>query len=137
MDTNTKGELALLKVKQLALEKDILLSQPTMANCRYDLIVDCGHRLVRAQVKWADGRVSGAAGCVQINLRKITRGNKRGKQFYSKDEVDILLVYVPKIDKVLWLESPHFHGKQSITIRIEPPRNNQTKGCLMAEEYIW
>ncbi len=137
MDANAKGEYALLKVKQLALERNILLSEPTMANCRYDLVVDCGDRLVRAQVKWADGISASAVGCVQLNLRKITRGNKRGKQYYTADEVDVLLVYVPKIDKVLWLEASYFHGKQGLSLRIEPSKNNQTKGCLMVDSFIW
>lgn len=137
MDTNDKGEFAMLKVKQLALERGILLSQPTMANCRYDLIVDCGERLVRAQVKYADGKSSKATGCVQLGLRRITRGNKMGKMCYNAQEVDVLLVYVPKMDKVLWLEGPYFHDKQAIIIRIEPSKNNQTKGCLMAEQFIW
>ena len=137
MDTNDKGEYALLKVKQLALERSLCLSAPTMPNCRYDLIVDCGERLVRAQVKYADGKSSQSTGCVQLNLRKITRGNRSGKQFYTAKEVDVLIVYVPKIDKLLWLEAPHFHNKQTITIRFEPAKNNQSKGCLMAEDHFW
>ena len=108
-----------------------------MPNCRYDLIVDCGERLVRAQVKYADAKSSKTIGCVQLNLRKITRGNKPVKQFYTAKEVDILLVYVPKIDRVLWFEADWFHGRQSLTIRYEPAKNNQTKGCLMAQDHFW
>jgi hypothetical protein len=137
MDTNNKGEYALLKVKQLALERSILLSEPTMPNCRYDLIVDCGDRLVRAQVKYADAKLTRASGGVYLDLRKVTRGNKRGKPFYTAAEVDVLLVYLPKIDRILWLESEHFHDKTAITIRYAPSKNNQTKGCLMAEEHFW
>ncbi len=137
MDTNDKGEYALLKVKQLALERNICLSEPTMPSRRYDLIVDSGERLVRAQVKYADGKPSQSTGAVYLNLRKITRGNKPGKQFYTAKEVDVLLVYLPKIDKILWLESPYFHNKQAIIIRFEPSKNNQTKGCLMAEDHFW
>lgn len=137
MDTNDKGQFALLKVKQLALERNILLSEPTMPNCRYDLIVDCGERLVRAQVKYADGRCSQSSGCVYLNLRKITRGDKPGKQFYTAKEVDILLVYLPKIDRVLWLEPEYFHNRQTLAIRYEPTKNNQTKGCLMAQDHLW
>ncbi len=137
MDTNDKGEYALLKVKQLALERNILLSEPTMPNCRYDLIVDCGDRLVRAQVKYADAKCSQSVGAVYLNLRKITRGSKPGKQFYTAQEVDVLLVYLPKIDKILWFESPDFHGKQSLVIRLQPSKNNQIKGCLMAENFFW
>ena len=87
MDTNDKGEFALLKVKQLALERNILLSEPTMANCRYDIIVDCGERLVRAQVKWADGKSAHGVGSVLLMLRKTTRGNKHGKMCYTSKEV--------------------------------------------------
>lgn len=137
MDTNNKGEYALLKVKQLALERNILLSEPTMPNCRCDLIVDCGDRLVRAQVKYADGKLTRASGGAYLDLRKVTRGGKRGKLFYTAAEVDILLVYLPKIDWVLCLESEHFHGKTAITIRYEPSKNNQTTGCLMAEQHFW
>ena len=137
MDTNDKGEYALLKVKQLALERNISLSEPTMANCRYDLVVDCGERLVRAQVKYADARSVHSTGCIQLDLRKITRGNKRGKLFYTVKEVDVLIVYVPKIDKLLWFESLYFHNKQAIIIRYEPSKNNQTKGCIMAQDHLW
>ena len=70
MDTNDKGEHVLLKVKQIALERNICLSVPTMANCRYDLIVDCGERLVRAQVKYADGKCSQASGVVFLDSSK-------------------------------------------------------------------
>lgn len=137
MDTNGKGEYALLKVKQLALERNICLSAPTMANCRYDLVVDCGERLVRAQVKYADAKCSQASGVVFLNLKKITRGSKSGKQFYTAQEVDVLLVYLPKIDRIIWLEAEHFHRKTSVTIRYQPTKNNQAKGCLMAENHFW
>lgn len=107
------------------------------AELPYDLIVDCGGRLVRAQVKYADGKCSQASGVVYLNLRKITRGNKPGKQFYTVKEVDVLIVYLPKIDNLLWFEPPHFHNRTSLLIRFEPSRNNQTKGYLMAEDYFW
>lgn len=96
MDTNDKGEYALLKVKQLALERNITLSEPTMPSRRYDLIVDCGERLVRAQVKYADAKLTKASGGVYLDLRKVTRGPKRGKLFYTSEEIDVLLVYLPE-----------------------------------------
>jgi len=137
MDTNAKGEFALLKVKLRSLEKNALLSEPTLPSCRYDLIVDYQNCLHRAQVKWADGKQTGSAGSVELNLRKITRGNKQGKLSYLPEDADILLVYVPRIDQVLWLGSSLFHHRQSITIRLEQSKNNQKKGCLMAADYLW
>ena len=58
---------------------------------------------------------------------KITRGNKAGSQFYTVKEVDVLLVYLPRVDKTIWLEAEHFHRRTSITIRCQPAKNNQAK----------
>lgn len=88
-------------------------------------------------MKYADAKMSQSSGSVFLDLRKVTRGNKRGKLFYTASEVDVLLVYLPKIDRVIWLESEHFHCKTAITIRYQATKNNQAKGCLMAEDHFW
>src|SRR5437879_1158506 len=48
--TNFLGEIAIAKVVLRALEKRVLLSRPIM-EYRYDLVVDDGLKLHRAQVK--------------------------------------------------------------------------------------
>jgi hypothetical protein len=53
--TAQKGELALLHVLQRAVENGWIVSRPTR-DCRYDLVLDDGDRLYRAQVKYAGRR---------------------------------------------------------------------------------
>jgi hypothetical protein len=48
-----------------------------------------------------------------------------------------LLLYVPRMDKILWLGPEIYAGRQAIQIRLEPSKNGQTKGCLFAKDYVW
>ena len=137
MDTNEKGELAMLQVQLRALEVRALLSKPLRESCRYDLIVDWERRLHRVQVKYCDRSSSHSTGAVTLHPGNITRGGRRTFPCYTAEEIDALLVYVPKIDQVLWLPPAQFDGKQNINIRYQPSLNGQTKGCLWAEDFIW
>ncbi len=137
MDTNDKGEIALLKVEIRAAEQGFVVLKPTTSHRRYDIVLDCGGRFCRAQVKWAGSRSIKAAGSFLLDLRKVTRGGQRSKRFYSTDEIDAVLVYLPNLDKVIWLGPEIFHGRETLTIRTAPAKNNQTKKCLMAADYFW
>jgi hypothetical protein len=74
-------------------------------------------------------------GAVQVNLRKQIKKNKNHP--YSDSEIDVLVIYIPKIDKVCWFGPEVFCGKQNLSIRIAPAKNGQVKGCLAAEDYLW
>ena len=52
LTTAQKAEIAMAKVRLRAAEKGIAISVPTSDSVRYDLIVDEGARLYRAQVKY-------------------------------------------------------------------------------------
>jgi hypothetical protein len=118
------------------LEKGILVSKPVI-EARYDLLLDCHGTFYRAQVKYADGTASKSANAVPLNLQKQCRGNGKTK-VYTRDEVDVILVYVPKIDKVLWIGPEIFHGKSTIQIRLSPPKKKQTgKNLHLAEMLVW
>jgi hypothetical protein len=135
--TNLLGEYAIAKVLLRAIEKSVTVLRPVI-ECRYDLVLDDGLKLYRAQVKYA-GRSppKHCRGVVPLGLRKWRNGGRSVTLFYSATEIDLLLVYVRKIDKVLWLGPEVFDGRQNLQIRVEPTRNNQVKGCLMAADYVW
>lgn len=137
MTTNEKGELAMLQVQLRALAVGALLSKPLRESCRYDLIVDWRGQLYRAQVKYRDRLSNHSTGAVALHPRNITRSRRITFPCYTADEIDALLVYVPKIEQVLWLTPAQFAGKRNIGIRYQPSRNGQTKGCLWAADFIW
>src|SRR5437870_5581965 len=94
LTTDLKGQIALLKVLLAAAKKGAAVSLPT-APVRYDCIVDYQGRLFRAQVKYADGKSPRSAGVVRVDFR-------RRKRCYTKEEIDVLFVYVPQVDRVCW-----------------------------------
>src|ERR1044071_6050580 len=129
-----KADIARLKVEMRALELGAVCSRPVVEGTRYDCILDTGDRLYRAQVKYADGKASKTLGVVMVNLRKQIGKNKNHP--YLEHEVDVILVYVPKLDAICWFGPEVFSGKSALAIRIAPSRNGQMKGCLLASDYL-
>ncbi len=132
--TQTKGELACLKFDVRALEKGGVSSKPTI-DVPYDRILDVNNNLYRVQIKYTNSKISSSSGSVQVGLRRTTRSGK--VWLYQDSEIDILVVYVYEVDKLCWFEKDIFMNKQSLAIRYLPTKNNQKKGCLMIEDYVW
>lgn len=133
MNTQQRGHVAQLKVEQRALEKGCLVSRPTH-DCRYDLVLDEGGKLYRVQIKYANGFSANASGSVVIDLRKP---HKNKVLIYSRDQIDLMLVYIPAIDKIVRLLPEHFHNRPQFTIRIAPTANNQASKINFAQDFLW
>lgn len=125
------------EVRRRAAEKGIVVSIPTTDSVRYDLVLDDAGHLYRVQVKYCNRNAVNANGAVQIELTSYHRSGKLSSRGYTADEIDALLLYVPRIDAVLWLGAQIFANRPQIQIRFEPTRNGQAKGCLFAQDYIW
>ena len=134
-DQIRKAEIAMMKVWMRALQLGAFVSKPIFEGARCDYIIERDGKLYRAQVKYADGKHKSTVGAVYVNLRKQIKKDKNCP--YSESEVDALVVYVPKIDKVCWFGPDVFCGKQGLSIRISPAKNGQIKGCLAAEDHLW
>lgn len=138
--TNQKGQIAQLKVEARAVEKGWVVSR-TSEGARYDLVLDNGSKLYRAQVKWGESKHHNAEGSVQVNLRRFVGNDRDGKRTktktYSKDEIDVLLVYVPQVDKVCWFGAEHFDGKPMLIVRYLPTKNGQKYKTRMVGDYVW
>ena len=134
-DQMRKAETAMMKVGIRALQLGASVSKPIFEGARYDYILERDGKLYRVQVKYADGKHNKTVGAVQVNLRKQIRKNKNHP--YTDSEIDVLVVYIPKIDKICWFGPEVFNGKGALSIRIAPCKNNQTKGCLLAENHLW
>ncbi|EKE12842.1 MAG: hypothetical protein ACD_13C00134G0003 [uncultured bacterium] len=132
--TNTKGQLAVSKAELRAFELGYLPSRP-LFDARYDLIIDDGLRLSRLQVKYANGKPSNTHGSVVVKLEYVDR--RKNTYTYKKNEVDALIVYIPKIDKLCFFPKAIFVGKKKLSIRIEKSKNNQEKGVIAAKDYYW
>lgn len=132
--TNRKGQLAVSKAELRAIELGFIPSRP-LFDSRYDLIVDDSKSLKRLQIKYADGKMSNSDGSVRVKLEYRDRTNH--VYTYQEDEIDGLIVYLPKIDRLCLFPKNVYVGKRNLCIRIQPSKNNQVKGVLAAEKYYW
>jgi hypothetical protein len=133
--SNWKGQLATTKVQLRALELGYIPSIPNM-DCRYDIIIDDGKKIWRVQVKYANGTPSHSSGSVIAKLAYETR-QRRMTYTYKESEVDALVVYIPKIDKLCWFPCEVFVGKQVLCVRLEPSLNGQKSRIIQASDYFW
>jgi len=132
--TNTKGQLAVSKAELRAFELGFLPSRP-LYDARYDLIIDNGKRLLRVQVKYADGRSTNSGGSVIVKLEYEDR--QKNVYTHNNSEVDVLVVYIPCINKLCYFPKEVFIGKRKISIRINNAKNNQKRRVITAEDYYW
>ncbi len=135
LTSNWKGQLAVSKVETHAMELGLVPNRPLL-DCRYDVIIDDGKKLWRVQVKYANGTPSHSTGSVIAKLAYETRQRRR-TYTYNDSEVDALVVYIPKIDKLCWFPCEAFVGKKLLCIRINPPLNGQKTKIFLASDYLW
>jgi hypothetical protein len=136
MNTQQRGQFAQLKVELRSAEKECIVSKPTI-DARYDLIIDDGSKLTRVQIKYADGKSINSDGVVVVNFRRWAGDKRTETHNYLSSEVDAILVYIAKVDKICWLPPEVFDDKPNLYLRLEPPKNGQKTGIVMAEDYYW
>jgi hypothetical protein len=133
-ETHQKGEIASCEVQRRAIEKGFIVSKPT-TEARYDLLLDDGLKIHRVQVKYADAEGTDVDS-TELDLRKECRNNGKSK-VYTKDEIDLVLVYVPRIDNVICLGPELFHNRKTITVRFAPSGKYFGKKQHFANDLIW
>ena len=97
-------------------------------DCPYDFALDRGKGLERCQVKY---RSVGKHGTVTIRKEQDTFTNRRT---YSKENIDVFAIYVPD-NETIYLIPVEDVDKAEVHFRLEPPKNNQTKGVRLLEAY--
>lgn len=135
MNTQQKGQIAQLKVELRAVEKGFITSKPTV-DARYDLIIDDKEKLIRAQIKYCNSCSKKVVGSFLISLRKWAGDKRTITRNYTKDEIDVLLVYFPILDCICCVPVEEFDDRPSITLRYNKPKNN-TNIIRNIKDYLW
>jgi PD-(D/E)XK endonuclease len=131
-----KGQEAVLEVQKRALEKGVIICFPTVEQ-RFDLVlVHPSGSCQRAQIKYANAVTSRSGGAVELDLRKATR-NVGKKRTYTTAEIDIILVYLPLVDKVVAFGPKIFSKRASISIRLRPRKSINGKQMFRYQDYCW
>lgn len=99
-------------------------------NSRIDLIVELNNKLIKIQVKYA----TEIDGIVILPLKKS--GPNGYRYTYTDNDVDVFSVYLPTLDKVIFVPSKiACKNKVAFKIRIAPPKNGQKKGTHLISEF--
>jgi hypothetical protein len=131
MDTNCKGAIAEAYVVARALEMGYNVSKP-LVPCAYDLVLEKEGKFTRCQVKYLDNH--GAGDYKTVRLRK-QRPVRKGLLSYSDKEMDIFLCYIPRVNKIIWVDLEKFGDKNDLYIRLEVDKEYENMHLI--NEFIW
>jgi hypothetical protein len=129
--TKNKGDLGVAKAHCDLIEKGYIVLIPSTEHAPFDLVAYDGTRFVRIQVKYR----SAEKGCLMVNLINwwADKNGSHGKRV-DKSQVDVLCIYCPETDKCYYLRAEEINS--SITLRVQPAKNNQMKNIKFADDYI-
>ena len=129
--TKSPGDLGVFKAMVDLHERGFVVAEPLTEHSPFDLIIWRNQEAKTVQVKYRSKDDSG-----KVNVRfRATQWNTDGpyNAEINTDAIDVYCVYCPESDECYYFDPDRF-GK-SITIRIEDPKNNQTKGINFAEDF--
>ena len=134
MNSKDIGNIGEARVIYKFVEMGIPVFTPFGDNEACDLIADFKKRLNRIQVKTSE-KIS--KGVVKFELSKTgIRSGKTYSSFYKENEVDYFACYNIEADS-LSLIPFYLSPRTQISIRIEPPKNNQHSGIWMLKEWTF
>lgn len=111
------------------------VSKPLTNNVRYDLIVEIDGKLYRTQVKTTQNVKDGVKMDFATKTTNYTKGSWSSNG-YTANEIDLFFLYCVENDwSGLFIVNPEEPIQQNVCIRVCPPKNNQTKGIRLAEDY--
>jgi hypothetical protein len=127
VDVGQRTEGAILSV---LIRRGYSVLVPFGVNQRYDLVLDCDGRLLRAQCK--TGRLRD--GVVQFSSQSV-QSNTRGTKTRSyTGQVDLFIVFCTDNERVYVIPADEVPSCE-MYLRIDPPRNRQGKRVRWAKDY--
>ena len=130
-NTKTKGDISEYKVIARLLELGHKLLLPVGEDSRYDLLIDLNGDFKRVQIKtgrYKDGYVAFAT---QSNRKS---GDLNISRNYN-DQIDYFIVYCLQLNSFYIIEPNDVTDGNAIRLRVDPSKNNQSKGIRWAKDY--
>ena len=129
--TKQKGDLGVLKAQLDLFEQGFVLLNPMTEHAPFDLVAYKDKKFLRIQVKYKSVDKTGS---ITVHFRSCW-ADKNGThmQAVDKGEVDIYCIYCPDTDECYYFNPTDFN--HSVTLRVEMPKNNQSKNINLATDY--
>jgi hypothetical protein len=129
--TKDKGDLGVLKAQLDMFEQGFVILNPVTEHAPFDLVVYRDGLFKRVQVKY---KSVDRTGSITVHFRSCW-ADKNGTHMrqIDKEEVDLYCIYCPDTDHCYYLDPKEY--KNSVTLRVETSKNNQSKNVRMATDY--
>ncbi len=127
VDVGHRAEAAILSE---LVQRGYRVLLPFGVNQRYDLVLDCDGRFLKAQCK--SGRLRD--GAIQFRALSTQSNMKRTRTRGYIGEVDLFIVYCPDTQRVYVVPADEVPAT-SMYLRVDPPRNRQGKRVRWAKDY--
>ena len=129
--TKQKGDLGVLKAQLDLFEQGFIILSPMTEHAPFDLVAYKDRKFLRIQVKYKSVDKTGS---ITVHFRSCW-ADKNGThmQPVDKGEVDIYCIYCPDTDECYYFDPSEF--KRSVTLRVEAPKNNQSKNIKLIADY--
>lgn len=131
MNSLQKGSYGEKIFETKCIEKGWDCYSPVANQTRADYIIDRGKGFERVQVKSTTAQ---SGKIVAFIFKTQTNSKDKKVYFYSKEEVDIFAI-VDIESKDVYVVDNKADGNKAITLRVDKPKNNQTKGIHLAENF--
>jgi len=133
MHSVEKGDLSVAMLTARFLQLGYVVLKPITELSRYDLVIDRGNGFERVQCKTA--RTKG--GTIRFNTASSQHHHKTGAGRRSyRGEVELFGAYCPEAGGTCLLVPVDQVGETEAVLRRQPPRNGQTKGVRLVDDYI-
>ena len=128
--TKDKGDLGVAKAHADLVGKGYIVLFPTTEHAPFDLVAYREGRFLRIQVKYRAAR----DGAVAVKF-STTWADRNGTHIKAIDKaaIDLMCIYCPDTDECYYVRSTGFRA--SVQLRVEPSRNNQRTGVLLASDF--
>ena len=134
MNSKDKGNIGEAIVLAEFTKRQIQVAIPFGDNARYDLIAEFNGKLNKIQVKYC-GQITENNSFICPCASSTNHTTNKHLSTYDND-VDYMAFYLVSIDKLLLVPIEKLKGRKTITFRLEPPKNGQTTGINLIEDYL-
>lgn len=129
--TKDKGDLGVLKAKVDLHTKGYIILSPETEHAPFDLVAYKENKFHRIQVKYR----TIVKGVIQIKM-ETSWADKHGVHIkpYDRSELDYVCIFCPDTDKCYYINCDEII--KTISLRINLPKNNQSKNINLADNYL-
>ncbi|MFN0154962.1 MAG: group I intron-associated PD-(D/E)XK endonuclease [Gaiella sp.] len=127
------GDRSTLAVMLALASTGLDISVPFGENCRYDLVIDDGDRLLRVQCK--TGRLrNGGVNFATCSTYAHHRSSLQARRDYQ-GQIDAFAVYCPETLAVYFVPLADVPVRNVAQLRTAPPKNGQSRRIRYAADY--